>query len=222
MFSFFQVNLSEVKATGKQGRILKGDILEYLNLIPPQNVKTQKSVTPETHVPKSGEDRVEVLKGVRRAMFKSMTESMKIPHMGYKDEVNMNALIEVRNSLKGEAEKRGVKLSFMPFLIKATSIALTEYPIINSSLDVENESIIYRAEHNISIAIDTPQGLVVPNIKNVQNKSILTIGRELNDLQDRGQKDQLRPNDFANGTFSLSNIGVVSLYFNFLIVLLCH
>lgn len=151
-----------------------------------------------------------MLKGVKRAMFKSMSEALKIPHMGYKDEIEMSQLIKIRNQLKTEAESRGVKLSFMPFLIKAASIALTEYPILNSSLDAENESIIYHSAHNISIAIDTPQGLVVPNIKNIQGRGILRIAKELNDLQERGQKGQLHPNDFSNGTFSLSNIGVVS------------
>lgn len=207
--SFFQVNLAKVKATGKQGRVLKGDILQYLNLIPPQEIKS-KPIPSSPEIKKLSGDHVEVLKGVKRAMFKSMTETMKIPHMGYKDEIEMNQLINVRNQLKSEADVRGVKLSFMPFLIKAASIALAKYPVINSSLDVENESVIYHNSHNISIAIDTPQGLVVPNIKDIQNKGILRIARELNDLQERGQKGQLRPNDFANGTFSLSNIGVVS------------
>lgn len=202
-----KVNLSQVRATGKQGRVLKGDILEFLNLIPPQ--APQKSVVASIPIPKLPTDRVEMLKGVPKAMFKSMTESAKIPHMGFKDEIDMGALIEVRNTVKQTAESRGVKLSFLPFLIKAASLALAEYPILNSSVDVEKESVIYHSAHNISVAMDTPLGLVVPNIKNVQNKSIISIAKELNALQERGQKGQLRPDDFANGTFSLSNIGVI-------------
>lgn len=101
-------------------------------------------------------------------------------------------------------------MTFMPFFVKAASIALLKYPILNSSIDEKTESVIYKAAHNVSIAMDTPQGLVVPNIKNCQNKSIYELAVELNHLQERAVKGQLRPDDFANGTFSLSNIGIVS------------
>lgn len=122
----------------------------------------------------------------------------------------MTRLIEFRDQLKEVAAENGVaKLTFMPFCIKAASIALTKYPILNSSLDAENEAIIYKGAHNISVAIDTPQGLVVPNIKNVQNKNIIEIAKDLNALVERGRKGALTPQDFADGTFSLSNIGVV-------------
>lgn len=123
----------------------------------------------------------------------------------------MTKLIDFRDQLKTVASERGIpKLTFMPFCIKAASIALTKHPILNSSLDVEKEAVIYKAAHNISVAIDTPQGLVVPNIKNCESKNILDIARDLNELVEKGRKGALNPRDFADGTFSLSNIGVVS------------
>lgn len=97
----------------------------------------------------------------------------------------------------------------MPFFVKAASNALKQYPILNSSFDEPNESLIYKSYHNISIAMHTPQGLVVPNVKNVEQKSILEIATDLNALQERGAKGGLTPDDFLNGTFSLSNIGIV-------------
>ena len=122
----------------------------------------------------------------------------------------MTNLVAFRDQLNDVAKENGVpKLTFMPFCIKAASIALTKYPILNSSLDVETESIIYKDAHNISVAIDTPQGLVVPNVKNVQNKNIIEIAKDLNGLIERGRNGVLTPQDFADGTFSLSNIGVV-------------
>lgn len=129
----------------------------------------------------------------------------------------MTNLVKLRDELKTEAIERGVKLTYMPFLIKAASLALLKFPILNSSLDVANESVIYKAAHNISVAMATPEGLVVPNVKNCENKSVFQIAFDLNQLQDRAQKGQLRPDDFANGTFSLSNIGIVSVNFQFLL-----
>jgi len=122
----------------------------------------------------------------------------------------MTRLVALRHELKDEAQAKGVKLTFMPFFLKSASLALNEYPILNSSVDVANESVIYKASHNISVAIDTPQGLVVPNIKNCEQKSILQIAKDLSELIDRAQKGQLRIEDYADGTFALSNIGVVS------------
>lgn len=211
-----KVDLAKVAATGKNGRVLKGDVLEFLNLIPagtqkPHPTIQQRAVT-EQKKPARG-DRVEPLKGVARAMVKSMTESLRIPHFAYCDEVEMSNLIKVREQLKEEClTNYGVKLTFMPFLIKAASQALLKFPKLNASFDEPNMSIIYKESHNISIAIATPQGLIVPNIKNVQTKSIVQIAQDLNQLQEKGLKGSVTPDDFANGTFALSNIGMVMVF----------
>ncbi|EDW51076.1 GM12058 [Drosophila sechellia] len=213
-----QLDLAKVPATGKNGRVLKGDILEFLGQVPPgTNVphptllaKTPSAApTGATSVPVPA-DRVEVLKGVRKAMLKSMTESLKIPHFAYSDEIDMTQLMQFRNQLQSVAKENGLpKLTFMPFCIKAASIALSKYPIVNSSLDLASESLVFKGAHNISVAIDTPQGLVVPNIKNCQTKTIIEIAKDLNALVERGRTGSLSPADFADGTFSLSNIGVI-------------
>lgn len=117
--------------------------------------------------------------------------------------------MDIRKELKNTAESHGIKLTFMPFFIKAASLALTKYPILNSSLDLANESIKYKTAHNISVAIASPEGLVVPNIKNCQSKNLLTIAKDLSELQTKAQDGKLKPDDFIGGTFSLSNIGVV-------------
>ncbi|KAM7349051.1 dihydrolipoamide branched chain transacylase E2 isoform 2-T2 [Cochliomyia hominivorax] len=212
-----KVDLSKVTPTGKNGRVLKGDVLEYLGMVPPGTNIPHPTIAAKAGTSASGKaaapvpaDRVEPLKGVRKAMLKSMIECLKIPHFAYSDEVDMTNLMAFRDQLNEVAKENGIpKLTFMPFCIKAASIALTKYPILNSSLDLETESIIYKGAHNISVAIDTPQGLVVPNVKNVQNKNIIEIAQDLNALIERGRKGALTPQDFADGTFSLSNIGVV-------------
>uniref|UniRef100_A0A0A1WSR6 Dihydrolipoamide acetyltransferase component of pyruvate dehydrogenase complex n=1 Tax=Zeugodacus cucurbitae TaxID=28588 RepID=A0A0A1WSR6_ZEUCU len=212
-----KVDLSKVPATGKLGRVLKGDVLEYLGHVPAGTNKPHPTIAAKSELssaPKAASpvvaDRVEPLKGVPKAMLKAMSESLKIPHFAYSDEIDMTKLIDFRDQLKTVASERGIsKLTFMPFCIKAASVALSKYPILNSSLDVAKEAVIYKAAHNISVAIDTPQGLVVPNIKNCERKNILDIAKDLNELVERGRKGALTPRDFADGTFSLSNIGVV-------------
>ncbi|XP_067638016.1 lipoamide acyltransferase component of branched-chain alpha-keto acid dehydrogenase complex, mitochondrial [Eurosta solidaginis] len=214
-----KVNLSKVPATGKQGRVLKGDVLEYLGRLPlgtniPHPTLTAKhgaiSTKSTQETAPLAVDRVEPLKGVPKAMLKSMSESLKIPHFAYSDEIDMTKLIDFRDQLKGVAIERGItKLTFMPFCIKAASIALLKYPILNSSLDIGNEAVIYKPSHNISVAIDTPQGLVVPNIKNCESKNVIEIAKDLNELVEKGRKGALAPRDFSDGTFSLSNIGVI-------------
>ncbi|KAH8396456.1 hypothetical protein KR222_010438 [Zaprionus bogoriensis] len=222
-----KVDLAKVPPTGRNGRVLKGDVLEFLGQVPPgTNVPHPSNVAKKAAAPTSAAapaaataaapaaappaDRVEVLKGVRKAMLKSMSESLKIPHFAYSDEIDMSRLIKFRSELQAAASEQGVpKLTFMPFCIKAASIALSRYPIVNSSLDLANESIVFKGAHNISVAIDTPQGLVVPNIKNCQAKNIIQIAKDLNALVERGRTGSLTPHDFADGTFSLSNIGVV-------------
>ncbi|XP_053489978.1 lipoamide acyltransferase component of branched-chain alpha-keto acid dehydrogenase complex, mitochondrial isoform X2 [Ictalurus furcatus] len=228
------IKLSEVVGTGKDGRILKEDILNFIEkqtgaILPPtpfQEIqpppptprpaakpKEKKPLSiPTPVVPRpvfTGKDRTEPLKGFHKAMVKTMTAALKIPHFGYKDEVDLSRLVHLRSELKDVAEHRGVKLSYMPFFIKAASLALHHFPILNSSVDEACQNITYKAAHNIGLAMDTPQGLLVPNIKNVQMLSVYEIATELNRLQTLGVSGQLSTTDLTGGTFTLSNIGSI-------------
>lgn len=253
-----KLDLMTVTPTGRNGRILKGDVLQHLKLIPegtqvphpsisfkrepaktpafvataPEQTKVVAPPTVSTKVespfsvqqkptpvplPDQLLSKKEPLKGIAFAMYKSMTESLKIPHFAYCDEIDMSRLVKLRNELKDDTlETHGIKLTFMPFMIKAASLALLKFPILNSSLDETDLTIVYKPYHNISVAIHTPNGLVVPNIKNVELKTIVEIAHDLKRLQEKGQQGSLGPDDFANGTFSLSNIGNVSENYLFL------
>jgi len=103
--------------------------------------------------------------------------------------------------------QKGFKLTFLPFFIKAISKALLEHPVLNSSFDVEKEEIIYKDFHNIGIAVDSPHGLLVPNVKNVQDLTIVGIAKEVDRLRDLAGKMKLPPSDLVGGTFTVSNIG---------------
>lgn len=118
--------------------------------------------------------------------------------------------MQYRNEVKDSLRDGGVFLTLMPFFVKATSRALERYPELNAWLNEEDKTLRILDAHNIGVAMDTPEGLVVPNIKNVQNLSVLAIARELNRLQELGRKSSIPLDDLIDTTFSLSNIGVVS------------
>ena len=194
----YKIDLSQVKGTGRDGRIHKEDILAftrqgkekqmnnistsaqtYNTSLPVSQQNSEVPIKTTVHVQKvpelkelppsfATEDRIVPLTGYYRAMVKSMTAANQVPHFGYCDEVIVDRLQEYRGILKSAAAARGVKLSNLSIIIKATSMALRHYPRLNSIFDEKNNALIYKASHNIGIAMDTPQGLIVPNIKNVQ------------------------------------------------------
>lgn len=204
-----KIALSTVQGSGKDGRVTKADLLDVVNgKTTVQKVSATPTSTAHT-VAATAVDRVEKLKGYNKAMVKKMNESLSIPHFGYCDEVVLDELVKVRKELKPLAEKRGVKLSYMPFFIKACSLGLKQYPILNSSLSADQTEVIFRGAHNIGIAVDTPTGLVVPNIKNVQELTLFEVANELNRLIELAKHNKLPPSDLQGGTFSLSNIGAI-------------
>lgn len=225
----YKVHLQQVRGTGKNGRILKEDVLNHISslsassqsnseielkapkpvdgqamtIIEKQPISKVSKVVPLT------EDRMEPFSNVTKAMFKTMTKSLSIPHFGLSDEIDISKLIALRSELKQIALEKNLRLSLMPFFIKAASLALLQYPILNSTINIAAEKIIYKSSHNIGVAVDTKQGLLVPNIKNVNQLNIIEIVQELNRLQDLAQKGQLGMKDLSDGTFTLSNIGSV-------------
>uniref|UniRef100_M4A8L8 Dihydrolipoamide acetyltransferase component of pyruvate dehydrogenase complex n=1 Tax=Xiphophorus maculatus TaxID=8083 RepID=M4A8L8_XIPMA len=227
------IKLSEVVGTGKDGRILKEDILNFLAkqtgaILPPaplfQEVQTPgpaaapplsapAAVRPPPAAPRpvfTGKDVTEPLKGFHKAMVKTMTAALKIPHFGYCDEVDLSRLVLLRSELKPVAERRGIKLSYLPFFIKAASLSLLHFPILNSTLDEGCQNITFKASHNIGVAMDTSQGLLVPSVKSVQLLSVFQVAQELTRLQALGAAGQLGTAELSGGTFTLSNIGSVS------------
>ncbi|RMZ52861.1 hypothetical protein APUTEX25_000980 [Auxenochlorella protothecoides] len=155
------------------------------------------------------------LRGFRKAMVKSMAAAGAVPHFHFCEEVQMDALVALRALLRTEAVLGGAKLTYMPFFIKAcwelgaAALALEQFPLVNSSLSPDQASILQHGAKNIGIAVATAHGLAVPNIKNVESKSIVEIAAELARLQAAAAANQLRPEDIRGGTFTLSNIGTV-------------
>jgi len=232
----YGVQLVDIKGSGKEGRVLKEDILAFVNqktpvaqtapapqpptpppspvlaVVPPPVTIAPPRPTPPAPVKPPvilGQDRTEPASMMVKAMTKAMVEALKIPHFGYKDEVDMTQLVQVRADLKDACLARGIKLSYMPFIVKACSMALLHFPILNSSLDTESETITYKASHNLGVAMDTPMGLLVPNIKGVQGLSVFEVAVELNRLHQTGLAGKLTQQDLTGGTLTFSNIGTV-------------
>lgn len=146
-----------------------------------------------------------------------MTRSLSIPHFLYADEIDFSQLVELRGRLNRVLSKSPVvegqpgKLSYLPFIVKAVSLALYQFPILNARVDIDatsgKPSLVHRSQHNIGVAMDTPQGLLVPVIKNVGALNVLSIAAELTRLQTLAHQGKLTPKDLTGGTITVSNIG---------------
>lgn len=190
----YNVNINTINGTGKGGRVSKEDILNYINQ-PAQN-------------PTESTGR-EIISGYKKTMVKTMTESSKIPTMIFGDEIDVSELQSIRKNLVPSLANENIKITPLAFLVKAISLSLQKYPILNSIFHVDRNEIEYLDYHNIGIAIDTERGLVVPNIKNAHNLSIKSIAKEIARLQNAAIKNELTLKDNAGGTFTISNIGSI-------------
>ena len=149
-------------------------------------------------------------RGVRRTIGEQMERSKyTAPHVTHHDTVVVDNLVETRTELKPAAEDRDVRLTYMPFVLKAIVAAMTEFPILNSTLDEEAEEIVLKDEYNIGIAVATDAGLMVPVVEDVDRKSILELGAEIADLASRARDRQLSVEEMRGGTFSVTNFGAI-------------
>uniref|UniRef100_A0A8D9ES24 Dihydrolipoamide acetyltransferase component of pyruvate dehydrogenase complex n=1 Tax=Cacopsylla melanoneura TaxID=428564 RepID=A0A8D9ES24_9HEMI len=216
MIKQYDIDTKELRGTGKQGRVLKEDIVHYMNS-PATETSDYHSIQNVEKTPLDLGDKsvksdttVIPIRGYVKGMFKSMTESNTIPTLRLTEEVDTTRLKEVKNDVAQLFQaKHGLKLTFMPFFIKALSVCVSEYPILNASIDANSENIVVNPEHNVCIAIDTQHGLVVPHIKRVSQLNLVAITRELLRLQASAQEGKVSPSDLLGGTISMSNVGNV-------------
>lgn len=200
------IDISLVQGSGKKGRVMKQDIEQYVS---GKSESVEKSVQTKLET-QSGGKRVEAIRGIKAAMAKQMTKAVfTIPHFSVSEEIQMDNLIETRKMLKGDFEKQGVKLSFMPFFIKAMSLAIKQFPVLNSQVNEDCTELTYFDDHNIGMAVDSKIGLLVPNIKRVQDLSLFEVAQEANRIIDLAREGKLSNQDLKGGTISISNVGVL-------------
>ena len=193
------VNISEVTGSGKKGRVYKEDIVSF----------DQNGTTTATQTITSS-TRVEPIRGIKAVMAKAMVNSVStIPHFTYCEEIDMTELIKLRLELKEVYAKQDIKLTMMPFFMKAMSLALKGFPVINSQVNEDCTELTYFNDHNIGMAVDSKVGLLVPNVKQVQNKSILELATDITRLTVDARSGRVQSADLKGGTITISNIGAI-------------
>jgi pyruvate dehydrogenase E2 component (dihydrolipoamide acetyltransferase) len=196
------VDLSLVQGTGRGGRITDEDVERFKQL-----GRTAAAVAVTVTGPRGVEERVP-LRGIRRKvaehMVKSKSTAAQVTHV---EEVDMTEIVQLREKAKASAEKRGVKLTYLPFIVKALIPALKQYPYLNATLDDEKSEIVLKKYYNIGMATDTEQGLVVPVIKDAEHKSINQLAAEIAGLSEKARAGQLALNEIQGSTFTITNVG---------------
>lgn len=211
------IDLSNVPGSGKHGRVYKEDITRYQtrSVDSPVSATVPSQATSPTQVGSSlaaaqKADIVEPIRGVKAVMARMMVESVSsIPHFTYCEEFDLTDLVALRESMKVKHSSDEVKLTMMPFFMKAMSLALTQFPVMNSQVNADCTELTYKARHNIGMAVDSKVGLLVPNIKDVQDKSILDVAAEITRLTQAARSGRVAPADLKDGTISISNIGAL-------------
>lgn len=216
----YGLNINDIQGTGKDGRVLKEDVLNYAanKSLCQEKPSALKENVGQVELLEGGkslldaqcyEDKRVPLRGYQRSMVKSMSLAAKVPHFHYLEEINCDALIKLKASFQKENKDHNIKHTFLPFLIKSLSMALSKYPLLNSSFIEETNEVVFKGSHNIGVAMATAHGLVVPYIKKVQSLSILEITKELSRLHEIALHNKLSTEDIAGGTITLSNIGAI-------------
>jgi len=198
------VDLSLLQGTGPGGRITDEDVQRFKN-------SAVRSVT--VAVPtlgKAGSEERIPMRGIRRKIAERMVKSKHTAaHVTHVDEVDMTEIVQLREKSKESAEKRGVKLTYLPFIIKALIPALKQYPYANATLDDESEEIILKKYYNIGLATNTEQGLIVPVVKDADHKSITQLADEIARLSEKARAGELTLDEIQGSTFTITNVGSI-------------
>lgn len=226
------VDINEVQGTGPDGRITKKDILAYYKLHLAAEEEKETKFTPDETMPEpamekeappplyrpvkpAGEDAPNVayepLSQIRKAIARQMVISKQTaPHMAVFEEVEISKLINFRREQKEKFAEMGCKLTYMPFILKAVVASLKKHKTLNSEMDEENDRLIYKFDYHIGIAVDAPDGLVVPVIRDVDKLSFYELARQVSELSDRARERKLTLTELKGGTFSITNFGAIA------------
>ena len=202
------IDISTVTGSGDFGRITRDDLMQAVRA-----GGTQRSGGAGTAGQQSdghGPVRIEKMPRIRQTIARKMHESWEtVPRVTNFDDADITELEEIRQNSKKDYAEKDIKLTTMPFLIKAVAKALKAHPVINASVDMENGQIIYKDYVNIGIAVDTERGLVVPSLRSADQLGIPEIARQLSDMAANVRDDNFSTNDLRGGTFTISNLGAI-------------
>ena len=206
------VDINNLKGSGVAGRVTRDDVLHsggagataagaptYQSPGIPRVAYQGPAGAQEERVP---------LRGIRKKIAENMQLYKQIiPHITIADECNVTALVKMREELKVQGEKLGVKITYLPFVMKAMIATIREFPMFNASIDDEKQEVVYKKYFNIGFAADTPNGLVVPVIKNADQKTIVQLSKEINELGKKARDGKLALEEMKGATTTITNIG---------------
>lgn len=198
------INIHQVEGSGKKGRVYKDDVVAYSQ----NGASAVSTVIAGGAI--IGSTSVEPIRGIKKIMATAMQNSVStIPHFTYCEEIDLTELIALRGELKDVFAKQDIKLTMMPFFMKAMSLAIKEYPLVNTKVNEDCTELTYFNDHNIGMAVDSKVGLLVPNIKQVQTKSILDLANDIMRLTNDARSGRVASKDLKGGTITISNIGAI-------------
>ncbi|HUL11864.1 MAG TPA: dihydrolipoyllysine-residue acetyltransferase [Methylococcaceae bacterium] len=206
-------DVAKIKGSGPKGRVLKEDVQGWIKsrlLAPPQPATLGFALPeqPEVDYAQFGPVESRPLSRINKLSAANLHRNwVTIPHVTLQEEADITELEAFRVSLKGEADRQNLKLTLLPFLIKAVVSALKTYPKFNASLAASGEELILKRYYHVGVAIDTPDGLVVPPVRDADRKGIYDVARELADLGERARGKRLRTSELQGGTFTISSLG---------------
>jgi pyruvate dehydrogenase E2 component (dihydrolipoamide acetyltransferase) len=219
-----KVDINSVSGSGLAGRVTREDVLNVTKGAGAVAAGTPSFSAPATgkapasfkEIPKvayaggvASDERVP-LRGIRRKIAEQMqTTKHIVPHFTIMDEANLTELVKTRAQAKEAGEKYGVKVTYLPFVMKALIATMREFPMFNASIDDAAGEIVYKKHFNIGFAADTPNGLLVPVVKNADQKSILQISKEISELAGKARSGKIAGEDMKGATISITNIGSV-------------
>jgi pyruvate dehydrogenase E2 component (dihydrolipoamide acetyltransferase) len=204
------VNIGEVPGSGPGGRIAQDDVTRYVKSVMTGGRAAAASPVRHVQLPdftKWGEVEVKPMSNIRRKTAEHLSAAWAAPHVTQHDKADVTGVEEFRKAYSAKAEKQGAKITVTSIVIKIVALAIEKFPQFASSVDMANESIVYKKYVHIGVAVDTPNGLLVPVIRDVDKKSISDIAMELTTLSQKARDRKLSLDEMSGGVFSITNLG---------------
>ena len=204
------VDLGRVEGSGRKGRVTKDDVTGFVKraMTQPSGGGLGVAPMPEIDFSQWGEIDTKPLTRINKLTGQNLHRNwVTVPHVTQFDEADITDLEDFRKSMVAEYKDKGIKITMLSFLMKAVVSALKEYPRFNSSLDTTGENLIFKKYYNIGIAVDTPDGLVVPVVRDVDRKSLVDLAQELGEISQKARDKKLKPADMQGGCITISSLG---------------
>jgi pyruvate dehydrogenase E2 component (dihydrolipoamide acetyltransferase) len=200
------IDINAITGTGPAGRVTTSDVKKFVE----SGSHSSKASVSTSDIIAKERVTIEPLSQIRKTIAKNMINSKhSAAHMTVFEEVEISDLMSIRERFKHKFEEKDVKLSYLPFILKAVALSLKKHRSLNSQMDLENEKMIYKNYYNIGIAVDTPDGLLVPVIRDVDQLSIFELAQKVNEIAAKARDRKLSMDDMKDGTFTITNYGSI-------------